>query len=291
MVVRACLFLVSWLAVVSVASADDDEKHACVNASTKGQTDRDEGRLIDARGQFLRCVRDTCPAIVKKSCGAWLSALEPRISSIVLRVVDDADVHVKDARVALDGVEVMVDGRAQMLDPGSHTVTVEAPGMEPGTTSFLLSEGEKARAVIVSLSPVPSAVEASSPVTAEAPTPAAEVPAAPAPLREAFRVPTGAWVLGGAGILGLVGFTYFGISSNKKYDELERSCGGACTPEQTEPGRRDAVIANVALGIGVGALIGATAWGLVAWRRARHPVAVTLAPTSGGAAAGLRGVF
>ena len=289
MVVLACLVLFSWLASAEVASADDraDEKRACVSASTTGQTDRDEGRLLDARGQFLRCARDSCPDIVRKSCSAWLSALDPRIPSVVVRVVDRDGHHLADAHVTLDGTDMTRDGRAQALDPGPHTVAADAPGMEPAAQSFLLSEGESARAVIVTLAPV--AVNEPAIVVPAPPPPVAE---APVTERDTFRVPTGAWVLGGVGVVGLAGFTYFAVSSKKKYDELEQSCAGACTPEQTEPGRRDAVIADVALGVGIGALIGATTWGLLSWRRAHTgSTSIAIAPTARGAIAGVCGRF
>jgi len=70
----------------ALAAGPADAKKACVAASTEGQTARDDGKLMDARKSFLSCARDECPAVVRKSCAQWLTDVEDRIPSAVIRV-------------------------------------------------------------------------------------------------------------------------------------------------------------------------------------------------------------
>src|ERR1700753_253840 len=90
-------------ATVALAEPTSEDTQACVAASTQGQTDRDEGRLLAAREQLLMCAREACPSIVRKSCADWLSELSGRIPSVVVRVQEAGQRDVTDARVTLDG--------------------------------------------------------------------------------------------------------------------------------------------------------------------------------------------
>jgi hypothetical protein len=152
---RACLLLLMILSMLSPTPAAQatptDVARACVAASTHGQTQRDEGHLLVARDALLYCAREECPAIVNASCGEWLSQLEQRIPSVVVRVFATGQGEVTDARVTLDGVQIALDGHPMRLDPGSHVLSVAAPGWLPVKRSFVVAEREQARLLEVQL--------------------------------------------------------------------------------------------------------------------------------------------
>jgi hypothetical protein len=107
-------------------------------------------------------------------------------------------------------------------------------------------------------------------------------------------IPTGAWLLGGVGVVALGSFGYFGLSAKSELDKLD-SCSPSCARSQSDTGRRDALFADVSLGIGVVALAGAVTWAVLssgskdeASRNATH---WAIAPTPQGAAATVYGRF
>jgi len=306
-----------WCAAVARAAPPSADAQACVAASTQGQTDRDEGRLLAAREQLLACTREVCPSIVKKSCGSWLAELAGRIPSVVVRVHDAGQHDVADARVTLDGRPIALDGRPVALDPGTHTLRVQASAgpsavrsesvEEPRVAterSFLLAEREQGRLLIVELpaqsaapAPARSAASASAPERAEpepalASNPSVEQRSPRAPAR--FSVPSAAWVLGGLGVGGVVTFAALRSKAANDLRELEQSCSPGCAKHESEAGNRKTLAADVSLGIGVAALAGAGVWTLGSWLSDRHDAPtparaaqLSLVPTRGGAFAAL----
>jgi hypothetical protein len=93
--------------------------------------------------------------------------------------------------------------------------------------------------------------ERPAPVSIELPPPKEEA-AQPRPLR-AWAVPAAA-----VGVIGATVFAVFGSKTQSIHKELANACPfGACTPEHQsdiEAGRRDQIIANVGLGIGIAGL-------------------------------------
>jgi hypothetical protein len=277
------------LAFAQVArAAPSEQTRACVAASTQGQTDRDEGHLLAARTQLLLCADESCPAIVRRSCGEWLMELEQRIPSVVVRVDEPGQSDVSDASVQIDGHVSPLDGRPVPLDPGHHAVTISAPGFRPVQRSFLLAEREHARLLVIRLAPL----EVPAPAVVEStPTPEKEEPRAPRPLpeREHFRVPVAAWVLSGLGVAGIATYAALRSKASHEWDTLDGSCAPACAPARTDRGRHLALAADVSLGVGIAALAGAGVWTLGSWlSRERRPdspspqAQLSFAPTRGG---------
>jgi hypothetical protein len=278
-------------AKVALAAPSSEGTQLCVAASTQGQTDRDEGRLLAAREQLLSCARETCPSIVKKSCADWLSELSGRIPSVVVRVQEAGQRDVTDATVTVDGQPITLDGRPLALDPGTHTLWVEAREGPPVERSFLIAEREQARLLVVEL-PARSAGLVEPTRSAAAPPQPARLK--PAPERGSFSVPTAGWVLGGLGVVGVVTFAVLRIELASDLRELERTCSPDCSDRQRDDGKRGALVADISLGIGIAALAGAGAWTLGSWlaqrddpRREPPAVGFSLVPTRGGAFAGL----
>jgi hypothetical protein len=263
-----------------VAQAAGNQKKACVDASTQGQTERDAGHLLEARTQFLQCASDQCPAIVRKSCDRWLADVEERIPSVVVRVLDASGQDLTDAQLTIDGQPVELDGRPVQLDPGPHTllVTHSSGAIERKT---LLAEKEKARLVRVQLGEDEPAVAGEAP---PGPGPGAEQ-VDEGPVEPGGKIPVGVWVLGGVGIVGLGAFVYFGITAKGDYDDLKAECSPACSDADTEAGRRNALIADISLGVGIAALAGSVTWLIIAKKKKPESQTASLgvAPTHSGA--------
>jgi len=230
------------LAAAGSARADDTVR-TCIDASTAGQTLRQQGRLLDARSRMIACSRDACPGIVRSHCARWLGEIDNRIPSIVVRGQDAAGKDLVDARVVIDGKPGKMDGLAVPLDPGEHVVSVESrAGREE--ERVILIEGEASRLVMLRVGG-----------TARAASPAPTV-------ARATRVPLGAWILGGAGIAALGVATYFGVAANGQLEDLKSECSPSCTPAQTQPGRTDALVFYSLLGGGAAAIGAALVWAL-----------------------------
>jgi hypothetical protein len=117
----------------------------------------------------------------------------------------------------------------------------------------LLASGEKSRLIEL---------------RAAAPAPAATV-ARPAPDatpvdRASSSAAIGPWLLGGTSLVALGSFTYFALSAKKRLNHLQATCSPACSPAETAAGKREAVVADVSLGVSVVALAGAVTWALLA---------------------------
>ncbi len=226
----------------------DDTVHVCIAASTDGQTQRQQGKLLAARDQMIACARDACPSVVRSHCARWLKEIEAAIPSVVVRAVDSSGADVIGARVTIDAHPARLDGQPVRLNPGPHTVAVEADGGARKEEHVLLLEGEASRRVIVRL-----------PATGPAATPGTSAASSTSP---SSRIPVGAWILGGAGVLALGGATYFGLAAKSELDGLQSSCSPHCSDARTQPGRTDALVFDVLLGVGGAAVAGALVWAL-----------------------------
>jgi hypothetical protein len=66
------------------------------------------------------------------------------------------------------------------------------------------------------------------------------------PATSKVRVPTASWILGGVSILGLVGFTGFGLTGKSA-----EGCVPSCTRSQVDDFRRDYLFADLSLGVAI----------------------------------------
>lgn len=255
-----------------------EQVRSCILAANECQEDRDEGRLLQAREKMVTCASDMCPAKLRNDCGSWLAELDQRLPSIVVRVVDDAERDVTDAVVQLDGTPIVLDGRAVPLDPGKHRLAVQAQSAEPSEQVFLAVEREVARVVRIRVQHV-------QPVGAqELPPPAASAPPPPPAAAPGLRVPTGAWIVGAAGVLAISSFTYFAVSAASERDSLTDSCAPVCSDDELRPARTRATLADISLATGLAALAGSVLWTVLAQGdRTPERVSATLVPRRGGA--------
>lgn len=207
---------------------------ACVKAAENAQTERSAHRLRSARERLLSCAQVGCPMIVRSDCATWLAEVDQLLPSVVVQARDTLGIELVDVRVLVDGevVATHLDGLAISVDPGSHLFQFETPGAPPLQQRILIREGEKGRAL---------------PITLVAPA------ATPAPSKPSRRIPTATYILGGIGIAGMAGFTYFGIKGTLEAGDLGDTCGKTktCSESQVAAVKRQLVVADVSLAIGL----------------------------------------
>jgi hypothetical protein len=233
------LLLLSWLALAREVRADE-RVSACADAAERGQELRDTRQLVEARALFVTCAQRECPTAVRESCTEWLADVDRRLPSIVVAVKDNHDRDVSGFVASLDGAPLPneVAARAVAVNPGTHTLRVEAADHEPASKEVVLREGQ---AVVL--------VEMKLRKTREdGDTPPAK-----------RRLPILPIVLGGTAVVALGLFGYFGLRGAADYRELERTCSPSCTSDRIDDVRTTFVAADVTLVVGVAAGIAAGA--------------------------------
>jgi hypothetical protein len=133
------------LGSTSIAAAD---KEACVEAHSRGQDARDQGKITLARKLFLTCAQSGCPAAVQGDCARFaddLSNLQPTVNFVAR---DSRGNDLPNTSVYVDGmlVATSIDGRPVDIDPGNHTVKFSNGGKDEVVT-VVIGSGEKGRVV------------------------------------------------------------------------------------------------------------------------------------------------
>ncbi len=168
----------------SSTAAKADQARSCIAVADEGQTFRDDGHLVAARGDFESCALAACPAPVRKQCVFWSAEVEARIPTVVLHPTKDGS-EAAGAQVLVDGkvVERSAPGQGLPLDPGKHAFRFELAGSPPVEEEVVLREGEKLRAISASFASAapPPALGAGASVRSEpAPQASPESTAPPA---------------------------------------------------------------------------------------------------------------
>jgi hypothetical protein len=241
------------------ALADSATKARCVDANSRAQELRREGKLSLAREQLVACAVPACPDIVRRDCTKRLDDLESVQPTVVFEVTDATGSRLPAARVSVDGrpVATALGGSPIALDPGTHSVTFEVTGSPAVTRSIVLLEGDKGHRESVVLGAAPPAQPA---VTA--PAPAAATPPAPAPSGLGGQRTAGL-VVGGVGVAGMVvGGVFGGLAFSEKSSETSAcgaSCSSAANPAQAKSARSagvtDSTVSTVGLAAGGGLLV------------------------------------
>jgi hypothetical protein len=249
---RALLLALS-LGTSRVAHADEVDR--CLAAHPAAQRLRQDGKLRASRAELLVCARAVCPGVVRSECGRWLSEVDELTPSIVVSAREARGGDVTNARVIADGETAAqrLDGREIALDPGAHTIRVQASGYEPSDLEVVLHERERARPLAFTMKStvVEPAPRPTTPLRTDA-TPSSSGP-------EARPVPASVYVLGAIGVVALGSFTWFGLSGRSEYFDLKDSCGPGCSQSDVGSMRTKLIVADVSLGVSVVAL-GAAAY-------------------------------
>jgi hypothetical protein len=185
-------------------------KDQCVDANTKAQSLRRDGKFAAAREQLTLCVDSACPAIVRDDCTQRLDELDRAQPTVVFDAKTRSGDDVVMVRVDVDGVRLadVLDGRALRVDPGQHVFTFEVTDRPPTTYRFVLKEGEKDRRERITVSDV-----------AEAVTPSAAAVPSPGQSQRVVGL-----VLGAVGLAGLGVGTVFGVLAIHDWSNSRNEC-------------------------------------------------------------------
>jgi hypothetical protein len=269
------------LATVAAAA---DETDACLAASDKGQKERDDGHLLEARKQLLLCSRDVCPRLVRNDCEKWASEVQERMPTIVFGARDAHGTDLVEVGVEIDGATVTtkLDGRPIPVDPGEHRLRLLHEGDAPVEQKVVTREREKGRTIVVDFGAQPQATPA------ETPAPAGEEKSGP---------PVTVWVLGGVGAVALGSFAYFGLTGASDASNLRNTCAPRCSDSSVSNVRQKLLIADISLGAGVISLGVAGVLLLMSGHHAEPPpphdarLSFDLTPVAAGQVAVVRGSF
>jgi hypothetical protein len=275
--------IVSGVALVALGArptAAAEPVEQCINGFESAQVERDQGRLNRARELLTLCAQEVCPAVIRQDCREWLFDIEQRIPSVVLRARTADGPDLAEVRVYADGelLTDRLDGRPLRLDPGARRLLWEYPGYESVVTDIIVREGEKNRFVSATFSKRDSAGGADT----EGPRDTGVVGA----------IPSAAWVAGGVGAVGLGTFIVLGLSVESREGDMQSSCAPNCSADRVHKLERDALLANVAFGVGMVGLAVAT-WITLSPGEPSPPAAasVDIQATPGGATAVVSGRF
>ena len=242
--------------ITASAPARADEKAACIAASEKAQSLRDDRKLIKAREQFLACARDVCPAAIKKDCADQVADVTRRTPSVVFHAKDKGGQDLVAVKVTADGqvLTEQLDGRSIPLDPGVHTFRFEAEGNEPFEQKIVLAEGEHDRSVSARFGGG-GAIETG--------------PAAPS---EKKGAPVGAFVVGAIGLvsMGVAPIFYAMGLSQRSTDLAPGGCAPNCLPPEIDSIQTKLIVGDVFMFAGAAILATGIIWTIVHYTSGGH---------------------
>lgn len=151
-----------WAEAYAAFERGDQLFHAPTLLMFMAQCRRNEGRLLDAKALYARVIGEPVPPgapeqfrKAQATAATELEALHKRIPRVSATITGPG---AERARVTVDGAAVSAAELAggKDLDPGPHTLTVEADGVQPARASVVLKEGESSRvdlALVASAAP------------------------------------------------------------------------------------------------------------------------------------------
>jgi len=248
-------------AAVTTAAADDASKEVCIDAHSKGQDAKDQGKISLARKLFLSCAQSQCPSLVQGDCARFADELgrtQPTLS-FVARDASGADLP--DTTVYIDGVLTVTrldDGKAHDVDPGAHTVKF-IHGTKEQAVTVVVGAGEKGRTVSTTFLDVGvPAVAATAQKAADKPVKKSG-PKVTRPLGAKVVIGLGGVLVLGGGALGVLGLMR--VPDNCSVSTHQ------CAAPPGDPSFADASSAIqmsnlgwIAAGVGVAAIAGGMVW-------------------------------
>jgi hypothetical protein len=260
--------LLAGLALALSARPGAADPKACVAANARGNALRSEGKLVEAKAEFLACAADTCPKVIADECRDLVRKVDAGTPTLVFAAVDAKGEDTAAVRVFVNGNKLAdrLDTRALPFNPGEYRFRFEAPGGSVRELSVIAREGEKNRVirVVFDASLAPSAQ-----------------PAAPAPPSPDRPIPLAAYVVGGLGVAALGSFGYFAITGKIEQTDLESRCAPRCQKDEVGSMRTRYLAADISLGAAVLSLGVATALVLTRPKATAAPAPVVLAGPQG----------
>lgn len=246
--------LMSWpgLALAEESSESSDSagapegptRHQCLDAHRSAQELKQNGNFVEAQEHLRICSAGTCPGPIIADCGNWITQLEQTTPSVVVEVRVDGKMAL-DAKVFLDDQPIEDLTHAVKANPGRHVVRVELEGFPTREQEVVLQEGQRMRLVPVEFrteQPEATALPSES--------------ASPAPQYER-PVPVLVYPLLAVGVGGLASFGVFSYLGKSEQKELEDICKPWCQDSDMKTMKQNYLVADISLGVGGAALLGA----------------------------------
>jgi hypothetical protein len=217
------------------ARAADPTLSDCIQANEAALKLRGQGKLRQARAQWLVCAGQTCDADVRSVCQRHVQDTNLAMPTIIFGAKDPDGADLSAVKVTMDG-EVLVerlDGMALSIDPGEHTFTFEAAGQPAVTRKFLIQEAQKERREVIgfgagpTLAPPLAASEVGSPASPAPPSPSPNTPEAPGLGTQKIL----ALVAGGIGVVGVGLGAAFGAIAISKKSDAQGACPATCASQ------------------------------------------------------------
>jgi hypothetical protein len=157
------------LAATSVATAEPN-KEECLDAHSRGQDAKEQGKLTLARKLFLSCAQSACPQLVASDCARFADDLQRLQPTVMFAARDASGADLPDTTVYVDDMLVVTrldDGRPHDIDPGKHNVRFSNGGHDQ-TVTVVIGAGEQGRTVVATFGGASPHVQASQPVATKA---------------------------------------------------------------------------------------------------------------------------
>jgi hypothetical protein len=220
------------LALAPASAMADMTKIQCIDADTKGQDLRRDGKLSAARDQLRTCGDLACPPILRDDCSRRLDELERAQPTIIFDAKDASGRDVMGVRVSVDGKSLAdkLDGTALQVDPGEHLFTFSATGRAPVTETLVVKEGEKGRRerIVISSPPLGSrpALPPSSPTPSVQPISELTPPSpSPPPTAKGMTMQKILGLaIGGVGVAGIAVGSVFGVLTFSAASQQNGDC-------------------------------------------------------------------
>lgn len=245
----------SWVALGQPTKAE------CVDAHSRGQDAKTQGKLALARKLFLTCAQASCPQLVANDCAKWVDEVARLQPTVTFAARDSSGTDLPDTALYIDEVLVaprLDDGRPKDVDPGKHIVRFVHRGRDQ-TMTLVVGAGEQGRNIVATFG-------AASALGKGAGTGGAAVSGVSIPAPAASR-PTGAKALmiGGAALaLAGAGFGAYQLSRIPSNCSLsDHECAATPGDPVFDEAKRAVQLANVGwgfAGIGVAVAVGGAIW-------------------------------
>lgn len=229
-----------------------------------GHAQRDLNRFGEAMATYERVLAEASAKVqagesryqrTLEEAGRWSAALRPKVGKLAVTVSGPAT----DAEIAVDNREVTLDdARAGLwVSTGVVTVVATTPDGREARQEVEVAAGSAA-------TPVELTLPAPTPDVSPAPTATSEPLADDHASEQDFPWPPWpTYVAAGVGVVGFALFAGFGAASASTASDLD-ACAPSCPEslrEDADAGKRNQLIANIGLGVGITGLAAAgTIW-------------------------------
>lgn len=218
------------LALSSSASAAPPTIDQCLAASDASLELETQEKLLATRDALRICASLSCPPEVRDECARRIELVEQNIPRVLCEVRDEGGRVRHDARLTIDGQASAAAAHETIeLEPGTHSLKAEAPGLLPMVRNVTVRARERSRLVRFVL------------------------PAAGglAPRRAA------ALVVGGVGVASLATASVFAVIALNRKAEARALCPDATCSSSIGAERWDSAwrAGNVSTGFAVGGMV------------------------------------